>query len=132
MTAKRAALTYNKRRPIDPNRVWGGVDADVPTAGFYRIQLRRDGVPCAVRIWEGAPIDPATGEELTETRGARWQATLNGAPVEMERVWPGCARRPISLQEHDRLAARALTQDPEDPFFDARRPVDLRTARLPF
>ena len=127
----RAALKYN-RRPIDPNRVWTGIDADIPTAGTYRIHLRRDGAPCAVRIWFGAPIDPATGEPMSETRGDRWQATLGGAPVEIERVWPACAGKPISAEEHDRLAARAFTQDTDDPFFDQRKPVDLRTAPPPF
>jgi hypothetical protein len=127
----RAALKYD-RRPIDPTRVWHGVDAEIPTVGTYRVRMRRDGPPCAVRIWFGAPVDPATGEAMTETRGASFQATLNGAAVELDKVWPGCARDPIDKAEHDRIARLALTTDEDDPFYDPRRRIDPLTSALPF
>lgn len=127
----RAPLKYD-RRPIDPHQIWHGVDADTPTTGTYRIRMLRDGPPCAVRIWLGAPVDPATGEELIETRGFRWQATLNGTPVDLDRVWPGCARDPIEVAEHDRIMRLAATMDEENPFYDPRRRIDPLTSALPF
>jgi hypothetical protein len=102
----------------------------MPTPGCFRVRLTRGAPDSAVRIWLGFPRDPETGEEMTE-RPYSWQATLNGAPVPLDRCWPGCARDPISRDEHDRLVERNRTMDPESPFYDPRRRVDLSTAPPP-
>lgn len=106
-------------------------DADVPVEGFYRIKLTKGAPDSAVRIWLGAGVDPETEREVEE-RPLMWQASINGQRVPLERVWPGCARDPISAEEHDRLKARNDTLDEESPFYDARQPVDLSTAPPPF
>ena len=106
-------------------------DPDVPTSGFYRIRQRKGAPDSAVRIWLGAAIDPATEQEVEE-RSPMWQASIDGQRVPLERVWPGCAREPISEAEHNRLVERNATLDEESPFYDARRPVDLATAPPPF
>lgn len=107
-----------------------GLDPNVPQVGCYRSK-GRNRVPSVIRIWLGHPIDPETGEEMTE-RGFRWQATRNGAPVDVLNVWPECASDPVSAEEHDRLISLHRTMDPASPFFDARRPIDLNTAPTPF
>jgi hypothetical protein len=120
----------NRQGAARPNR--GPVyDPDVPTAGFYRIVQRRGAPSSAVRIWLGPPIDPDTGEEMSE-RGYRWQAAVNGVRVPLEQVWPGCAREPITAAEHDRIVQRNLTMDEDSPFYDARKSVDLSQAPPPF
>jgi hypothetical protein len=106
-------------------------DPDVPTPGCYEIRLRKDAPTSAVRIWFGPSTDPATGEEMLE-RSSFWQCTLNGQPVPLEQCWPGCARQPISREEHDRIVLRNDTLDPSSPFYNPRRPIDLGTAPPPF
>lgn len=107
-------------------------DPDVPVEGCYRIKLRKDGPPVALRIWLGFAIDPATGEEVVE-RSPRWQCAINdGERVPFENYWPGCAANPISREEHDRIVAASRTMDEESPFFDPRRSINRLTAQLPF
>lgn len=106
-------------------------DSEVPTPGFYRIRQGRGTVPSAVRIWLGPIIDPDTGETMLE-RGERWQASINGHPADLARVWPDCARDPIPEQEHDRLCAAHRSMDPKSVFYDPLKPIDRLTAPLPF
>lgn len=126
----RAPLNYS-----DPGQALhrGGFSPDVPVTGFYRLRLRRGAVWSAVRIWFGAPLDPVTGEEMD--RGHRWQATVNGELVDLERVWPRCAEDAIDQAEHDYLIQRqqwARKTDPDLPDANPDRPVDLLRAALPF
>src|SRR4051794_17590768 len=90
-----------------------GHDPDVPTPGCYEIRLRKDAPTSAVRIWLGHSLSPE-GEEMTE-RSPHWQCELNGQRVSLEQCWPGCARRAISQEEHDRIVARNDTMDPSSP-----------------
>lgn len=107
------------------------VDADEPQAGCYRIHLRRDGPPVALKIWHGPPLDPVTGATLD--RGHRWLARLNGLEiVPVERVWPECAKQRITELEHDRLAELSRTLDPSSPYYDPQRPIDPLTVPPPF
>lgn len=106
-------------------------DSEVPEPGCYRIVLRKGAPASAIRIWLGPSIDPATGEDSIE-RSWFWQCELNGERVDFTAYWPGCAREPISRAEHDRLVERNRTMDDESPFYDPRRPVDLRQAPMPF
>lgn len=107
------------------------VDPELPSAGCYRVRLAKGAPDSAIRIWLGHSIDPATGEEMTE-RSFFWQCTVNGVRQPIENYWPGCAREPISREEHDRLVERNATLDEDSPFYDARRPVDLSSAPPPF
>lgn len=107
------------------------LDPDIPETGFYRIRLVKGGPYCALRIWLGHGIDPATNEEVQE-RGFRWQCSLNGQRVPFERYWPGCARDQISEDEHDRLVAASRTMDPASPFYDSKRPINRMAAPMPF
>lgn len=76
-------------------RTFEGFNTDVPVAGFYRMKLRSGGVLVGIRVWYGAPLDPVTGEEMD--RGWRWQAQADdGGMIELDRVWPACARSPIT------------------------------------
>jgi hypothetical protein len=106
-------------------------DPEIPTPGCYRVKLRRDAPDSAVRIWLGPSIDPATGQEVQE-RSWFWQCEVNGQRVPLEQCWPGCARQPISREEHDRIVARNRTMDPSSPFYDPRKPIDLGRAPPPF
>jgi len=87
--------------------VAGSYDASVPVAGYYRFRLVAGGVRCGVRIWYGPPHDPVTGEELD--RSWRWQAHLDGVPIDIDRVWPACAKLgPISIADYERRVKRKL------------------------
>lgn len=127
----RAARSYGDSGPI-PAMV-GGISASVPVAGFYRARLVSGGHPVGVRIWHGPPHDPITGEELD--RSWRWQATMNGEPIDLFRVWPRCAGEPIDQVEHDYLASVhkwAVEHQPDSPQANPTRKIDLLTAPIPF
>lgn len=126
----RAPLDYSARRA--PAR-GEGYDVSTPTAGYYRIKLRGDGVYGAVRIWHGPPHDPDTGEELD--RSWRWQATMNCQPIDLDRVWPACGRSPISEREAARLvqlATWARENAPDSAYADPKAKHDLLNCLLPF
>lgn len=107
------------------------LDPDLPEPGCYRIVLRKGAPASALRIWLGPSIDPATGQD-SHDRGWFWQCTVNGQRVDFHDHWPGCAREPISREEHDRLVERNATMDETSPFYDPKRRVDLRSAPMPF
>lgn len=94
------------------------------------MRLRKGAPDSAVRIWLGHGLDPDTGEEMTE-RGFNWQCVVNGVRTDFHSVWPGCAREPISREEHDRLLERNSTLDEDSAFYDPRKPIDLFTAPPP-
>lgn len=104
-----------------------------PYAGFYRLKLRQGAPLCGVRIWHGPPRDPLTDEILD--RGWRWQAEANGRYIEIERVWPRCAKDPIDRATYEKLAAlteHALAHNPADPMATPERKVDWGTMPMPF
>lgn len=106
---------------------------DVPVAGYYRMKLRRGGMYVAVRIWHGPPHDPVTGEELD--RSWRFQATINGEPAELDRVWPSCAGEPITEAEAaylTNLQAWGREHAPDSPQANPHRKVDLLSAPISF
>lgn len=124
----RAALSYRDRTGL----VGGCFDPDVPTPGCYRTRLRKGAHPVAVRIHYGQTPDPETGEPLERWA---WQATINGRPVDLYSVWPGCAREPISQAEHDHLVKLeqwGLEHAPDSPQANPHRPINHLTAPLPF
>lgn len=127
----RATLDYRQRRPSA--HAVGAYDASTPTVGYYRFKMTAGGHPVGVEILFGPPRDPVTGEVLD--RGWRWQARVNGADVDLDRVWPGCGREPITKAEHDYFAsvqAWAVENAPMSPQADPKRKIDLLTAPLPF
>jgi hypothetical protein len=96
-----------------------GFDPDRPEPGYYRFRLVRGGTYVAVRIWYGPPRDPITNEVMD--RGWRFQATANGQPIDLDRVWPQCAADPIDeaearhlikLQRWGRETGHAALADP--------------------
>lgn len=124
----RAALDYRDRRDLAP----GGFDPDVPTPGFYRMRLRRGAIPVGVHIFYGQTLDPETGEPLDRWF---WQATVNGEPSSVDQVWPICAKEPIDRREHDYLVESqrwGREHDPDGPYANRSRPIDLLTAPMPF
>ena len=126
----RAPLDYTARRA--PSAA-SGFDVDQPVAGFFKMRMVSGGAFVGVRLWNGPPKDPVTGEELD--RSWRWQAEANGSPVNLERVWPRCARDPISATEYAYLAARqdwAATNAPDSALADPRRKLDLLNLPLPY
>lgn len=125
----RALIDYTARTTVKAT----GFDPDVPVAGTYKSRLISGGMYVAVRIWNGPPCDPDTGEEMD--RSWRWQATANGQPVALDRVWPRCADAPIDeaeaayltgLQEWGRANA------PSSPQANPNRRINLLDAPLPF
>jgi hypothetical protein len=126
----RGVLSYGDRRDCIAPVV--GFDPDVPTAGFYRLRLRKGAIPVGVHVFYGQTLDPETGEPLERWA---WQATVNGQRTPITDVWPQCAADPIDEAEHDYLIETekwGRQTDPSGPFADRRKPVDLITAPLPW
>lgn len=107
-----------------------GFDPDLPVQGFYRVKLRKGAHDSALAIWLGPPRDE-DGAEMFE-RPFAWQATINGTPCDYHDFWPACARDPITRDEHDRLVERNRTMEPESPFYDPKKPLNIGTAPTPF
>lgn len=123
---------YENRRGKPAPPQGEAYSTETPVAGCYRIRLTKGGPFVALRIWLGHPIDPATGEELTE-RGLRWQCRLNGTEfVPVEDYWPGCAKHRISPHEYARICRLSRTMDPKHPFYDPKRPINRMAAPVPF
>ena len=102
-----------------------GYDPDTPVEGFYRTRLRSGAVYVGVRIWWGQPLDPVTLDPLD--RSLRWNACVNGRPVDLERVWPRCADDPISGAEYAYLSTLqdwAQEHAPDTPIADPTKRVD--------
>lgn len=126
----RSATPYNTRGEAHP---FEGFDASVPVAGYYRFRMHGGAVWGVVRIWHGPPLDPVTGEELD--RGWRWQANFNGEPIDVERVWPVCAKHPTDYENYDRAIARqqwAQEHAPDSAYADPQARLDRISAPLPF
>jgi hypothetical protein len=105
-----AAATTRKGLPRSPSKRGVYFDPDVPVEGYYRTRLGKGAVDSVIEIWRGPPIDPEDGEPMLD-RPLAWQAKVNGTPVPVTSVWPGCGRDPISKEEHDRLCERNRTMD---------------------
>jgi len=121
------------RAPQYPVRTYEGIDPDKPVAGFYRMRLRSGGAYVGARIWHGAPLDPLTGEEMD--RSHRWQAHINGAYAEMDRVWPRCAGEPIDEAEYRHLCATqqwAQQHAPDSALAQPTRKIDPNTSPILF
>lgn len=121
--------------------------SDEPVAGFYTIRLMRGGIMVPVRLYFGQPV--IDGER--QDRPARWCAIVNGTsarnfygvtglligrvPHDVERVWPWCARNPISRDEYRFLLRRAAWARQHAPDHPAARPwetIDIRALKPAF
>lgn len=108
------------------------VRIDIPIAGLYQTRLIRGGPWVAVRIWWGFPAE--LSEDETVDRRPAWNAERDGKPVGIDQVWPNCSDKKILEPEYRFLLARAdhaSRYDPDSPFADPRRPVDLMKAKPP-
>lgn len=128
----RDATPYGQRE-VRAVHVAGAIDVSVPEAGFFKIKLGRDTVARAVRLWNGPPADPVTGEIMD--RSWRWQAELDdGALVDFDRVWPACCRTPITEDEWKRCKARtfwARKNAPESAYAERGRKLDPLSVNSP-
>ena len=111
------------------------VDVTEPVAGFYRFRLSGKSVRGAVKLWNGPPLDPVTGEVMD--RSWRWQAAFDGEPIDFNRVWPVCAGEPISEAEYTQAVMRrvwARENAPDSAYAELGRKVDplSRSELLPF
>lgn len=103
-----------------------------PQCGWFKRKLVKGGVFVPARIWMVQPVDPETGELVADEI---LQAEVNGAFADPEDCWSWVCGNPISEAEFRYLTARiehAVRHEPEDPFADARKPVDLNKTPLHF
>jgi hypothetical protein len=114
-------------------RTFEGFDASTPIAGYYRFRLNGGGVWGVVRLWYGPPNDPVTGEELD--RHWRWMAHFNGEMIDVERVWPVCAKHPTDAHHYRQAIARQLWAQenaPNSAYANPRKAQDRIDEPLPF
>jgi hypothetical protein len=105
--------------------------SDTPIAGYYKTRMVRSGIMCPVRVWYGPSFDPATGEWCD--RPHRWRACIAGEQVEIGRVWPYCARHPITEAEYRYMRARqthAKMHEPGLPESNPTLPINLGASAL--
>ena len=116
-----------------PVNTAGSFDPSVPVAGFYRMRFGAGTVAFAIKVWFGPPHDPVTGEELD--RSWRWQARADdGELLDMERVWPACAKTPISEADYTARCNRrtwAQSAAPDSAYAARGRKYDSLSASTP-
>lgn len=122
------------------------VRLDRPEAGTFKLRLVKGGPFVAVKLVFGQPL--VAGEILD--RSPRWFAIVDGradmverdaatgaectVPIPIERVWPHCARFPISVTEYMRMCARAewaRSHASDHALANPRQAVDWIDGRLP-
>lgn len=119
---------------------------DTPVAGYYTTSLVRGGPQVPVRVWFGNAI--VDGEE--QDRGEAWHCEINGEtdyiekdpehpeyrcriPFPMWKVWPYCAKNPISEATYRYMldkAKWAVEYAPERPQAQPRKEIDKRGASV--
>lgn len=126
----RDEIIYAERR--EAGRAFDGVDAAQPTPGFYRFRLKRGAPPVGIRIYFGLPLEPWTGEVMD--RAPCWNARMNAAWIDIDRVWPAAMKEPIDEAEYRFLAQAAnyaVRNDAYDPRAQPHKAVDWSTASVP-
>lgn len=102
---------------------------------YYRTRIVKGGPIVGLKIWHGYPIDPDTGEVLTE-RPALWRAEVNGEPVPINDVAPqfadgtGDSIRGDECDEDEYLflasdAKWASKYSPQDPAAKPRERINM-------
>lgn len=104
--------------------------SDVPVAGTYTTKLCKGGIPVAVRIYFGRPIINGARQH----GDPQWCALVDGTSArkgelhDLDRVWPYCAKNPITLADYRfrlRRAAWARRYQPSHPAARPWEPIDL-------
>ena len=123
-------IDYSAR--ISTRTIADGINPDVPIEGYYRHRIRTGGVAVGVRIWWGPPIEPWTGEEMD--RAPRWNATVNGKWIDVERVWPACSHTPIDQAAHDYLISLQAwgAEHGHEALADPRKKLDALSTPMMF
>lgn len=128
----RDATPYAQPRDFTAPANYGAV-SDTPVAGWYLIRLGAGQIATAIQIWHGQPREPWTGELMD--RSLRWQArTAEGEMLEIDEVWPRCAKRPISEAEFNSRKKRhqwATQAAPNSAYADRRRRYDPLSPETP-
>lgn len=101
-----------------------------PQCGWYKRKLVKGGVFVPARIWMFQEIDRETGELVSDEL---LQCEVNGAKADPEEAWSWICANPISEAEFNYLTARisyAERNEPQDPFADARKAIDMNRTPL--
>lgn len=108
------------------------VNDGTPQCGWYKRKLVKGGVFVPARIWMFQDVDPVTGELLSDEV---LQCEVNGAFADPEDTWSWICANPITESEFRYLNARidyALRHEPQDPFANAKAPIDINSTPIPF
>lgn len=107
------------------------------TARYFKLALVKRGPMCGVKVWRGFPVDPDTGEILTE-RPILWRCEVNGTPEPIEDVAPwiadgtGEVMRGAEINETEyqffvKNHQWAVRYAPDDPAAAPRKAVDMNS-----
>lgn len=127
---RRVSVPYADRE-VKAVFVEGAMPIMEPVAGFYRMKLSGGGVAVGIKLWNGPPYDPIDGTELD--RSWRWQAHVNGKPIDFDRVWPKCVGQPIDAAEYEYLSslqAWGEANAPNSPEANPHKSINWLTAPL--
>ena len=105
---------------------------DRPQCGWFKRKLVKGGVFVPARIWMFQEIDAETGELLSDEL---LQCEVNGAFADPHDAWSWICANPITEAEFNYLTARisyAERNEPEDPFAQAKAPINMNKTPLHF
>lgn len=132
MNVRRISTPYADRE-VRAVHVEGEVDVSTPVAGWFRMRIGAGTVAIGIHVFNGPPRDPITGEELD--RSWRWQAIADdGELLEWDRIWPACAKHPITETEFKTRQGRRVWAEqaaPDSAYADRRRKYDPLSSSTP-
>lgn len=110
--------------------------AAVSGAKFYRLRLAKGAPFSSLKVWQGFPVDPGTGQMMFE-RPFIWRAFLNGEDVPIEdhaiefdpiTTEPVIKGEPITEEDYlllMKIHLHAKEYTPHAPEAHPRKPVDM-------
>lgn len=112
------------------------VDLNRPIPGFYLVKLVKGGPDVACLIYRPCPILMHLDEPWEWLdRWPRLEADLYGVTVPIDRIWPGCAKRPITFAEYQYRSALVDWCNkfaPHAPEANPREAIDFNTMETIF
>lgn len=101
---------------------------------FYKVRLGNGRPAAGLKVWQGFPTDPETGETLE--RAYIWRCELNGVPTEINEVfewWGDCGNTEVPGEQITEREYQFYAKDgewarefsPEDPSANPRKKVDM-------
>ena len=127
-------MSKAKIMPTPARQIAENVGDAEPVEGYYAIRLTKGGPLTPVHIWHGITPDPDFPDNPMD-RSLVWHFVLGHEEVELDTIWPWCAKNPITERDWRhmlRMENWARTEAPAEPEANPRHPVDFNTMKPMF